>query len=522
MASIGNQILIKMGLDSSQLQKGLNQSKQEIKATGQAIDAMGAKWKATASMLTRTVIAPIAGFMSLGAVIKSYFSGVAQVAQLTGAYSQKMEEWRKKRAMLARYNREDIELYKKGREAVVKFQITMDDLSAKIMRSVSPAIKWLIDRLNDFSNWIDRNSQNIIRFFSVVAGVITAILIPSFLKLAVAMLTNPLTWIIALFGALILVIDDLVTYLRGGESALDDFWKMLGLTKGDTTLLTRAIEFLRENIGKLLLGFLGLSVGIKIFTGLQTALQSLILYSTGIAKVVAIFGTLAKVIGTCTLAALKFAAAMLANPITWIVLGIVAAVVALGAAIWAVWKYWDQISAWISEKCEQISNWFKDIGKAIKKWFEDKIEAVSNTWTEFCQSLEDWYNRIIGWFKDIGKTIKDALNIDKLTEKVKNSLSNMMPDWVKTTFGIDTENKADGSQPTIYAGTDAPIVPDVASMQTMQAQSKGNTNTNISREQNFYINTNSPAVADQVVSSASDSMSSEDRAISMASQGATW
>ena len=98
----------------------------------------------------------------------------------------------------------------------------------------------------------------------------------------------------------------------------------------------------------------------------------------------------------------------------------------------------------------------------------------------------------------------------------------MMPDWVKTTLGFDTENKADGSQPTIYSGTDAPIVPDVASMQTMQAQSKGNSNTNISRQQNFYINTNSPAVADQVVTSASDSMSSEDRAISMASQGATW
>lgn len=522
MASVADQIMIKMGLDASSLQQGLARSKQEIGATGQAIDKMGAKWKATASMLTRTVIAPIAGFMSLGAVIKSYFSGVAQVAQLTGAYSQKMEEWRKKRAMLARYNREDIELYKKGREAVVKFQITMDDLSAKIMRSVSPAIKWLIDKLNDFSNWIDRNQNNIIRFLSVVAGTITALLIPSFIKLGLAMLTNPLTWIIGLLGVLILIIDDLVTYLRGGESALDDFWKMLGLTKGDTTLLTRAIEFLRENIGKLLLGFLGLSVGIKIFTGLQTALQSLILYSTGIAKVVAIFGTLAKVIGTCTLAALKFAAAMLANPITWIVLGIVAAVVALGAAIWAVWKYWDQISAWISEKCEQISNWFKDIGKAIKKWFEDKIEAVSNTWTEFCQSLEDWYNRIIGWFKDIGKTIKDALNIDKLTEKVKNSLSNMMPDWVKTTLGIDTENKADGSQPTIYEGTDAPIVPDVQSMQSMKAQSKGNVNNNVSRSQVINIGSNNPAVVTATMREADYEMNNADRAIAMASQGAGW
>ena len=522
MASIGNQILIKMGLDSSQLEKGLNQSKQEIKATGQAIDAMGAKWKATASMLTRTVIAPIAGFMSLGAVIKSYFGGVAQVAQLTGAYSQKMEEWRKKRAMLARYNREDIELYKKGREAVVKFQITMDDLSAKIMRSVSPAIKWLIDKLNDFSNWIDRNQNNIIRFFTVVASVITAVLIPSFIKLGIAMLTNPLTWIIGLLGVLILIIDDLVTYLRGGESALDDFWKMLGLTKGDTASLNKALDFLRDNLGKILVSLLGLSVGIKVFTGLQNAISGIILYSQGFAKVITLLGGVAKAIATCTLATLKFTVALLANPLTWIVLGIAGAIALVVAGIYLLWKNWDQVSEWISNKCKAISQWFSDIGKAIKTWFEDKINAVSNTWTEFCKSLENWYNRIINWFKDIGKTIKDALNIDKLTEKVKNSLSNMMPDWVKTTLGFDTENKADGSQPTIYSGTDAPIVPDVASMQTMQAQSKGNSNTNISREQNFYINTNSPAVADQVVTSASDSMSSEDRAISMASQGATW
>ena len=526
MASVADQIMIKMGLDASSLQQGLARSKQEIGATGQAIDKMGAKWKATASMLTRTVIAPIAGFMSLGAVIKSYFGGVSQVAQLTGAYSQKMEEWRKKRAMLARYNREDIELYKKGREAVVKFQITMDDLSAKIMRSVSPAIKWLIDKLNDFSNWIDRNQNNIIRFLSVVAGTITALLIPSFIKLGIAMLTNPLTWIIALFGALILVIDDLVTYLRGGESALDDFWKMLGLTKGDTASLNKALDFLRENLGKILASLLGLSVGIKVFSGLANVVSDVTLYikgfALGLAKLIPLLGGVAKVIGTCTLAALKFAAAMLANPITWIVLGIVAAVVALGAAIWAVWKYWDQISAWISEKCEQISNWFKDIGKAIKKWFEDKIEAVSNTWTEFCQSLENWYNRIIGWFKDIGKTIKDALNIDKLTEKVKNSLSNMMPDWVKTTLGIDTENKADGSQPTIYEGTDAPIVPDVESMQAMKAQSKGNVNNNISRSQVINVGSNNPAVVTATMREADREMNDADRWIAMASQGAGW
>lgn len=503
MASIGNQILIKMGLDSSQLQKGLNQSKQEIKATGQAIDAMGAKWKATASMLTRTVIAPIAGFMSLGAVIKSYFSGVAQVAQLTGAYSQKMEEWRKKRAMLARYNREDIELYKKGREAVVKFQITMDDLSAKIMRSVSPAIKWLIDKLNDFSNWIDRNQNNIIRFFSVVAGVITAILIPAFLQLAVAMLTNPLTWIIGLIGLLILVIDDLVTYLRGGESVLGVFWKpLIEFTKTAWQWLTKlydafinstafkAFQTAFSSIVKHLIN--GLSqlwdLCVRVFDAIMTGgedLNGLVTVVVGVFNMIG--GALETLIGSMQL--------------------LFGAFIAVFTGDTEALK-----NAWIVV-CDGLTTASKGAFKVIDGIFT----SIKNLFSE----VVDVIDRMISAIVDFGKAIVNALNIDGLIEKVKNGLSNILPDWVKSTLGINTESGSD-DQPTIYAGTDAPIVPDVASMQTMQAQSKGNSNTNISREQNFYINTNSPAVADQVVTSASDSMSSEDRAISMASQGATW
>ena len=518
MASIGNQILIKMGLDSSQLEKGLNQSKQEIKATGQAIDAMGAKWKATASMLTRTVIAPIAGFMSLGAVIKSYFGGVAQVAQLTGAYSQKMEEWRKKRAMLARYNREDIELYKKGREAVVKFQITMDDLSAKIMRSISPAIKWLIDRLNDFSNWIDRNSQNIIRFFSVVAGVITAILIPSFLKLAVAMLTNPLTWIIGLIGLLILVIDDLVTYLRGGESVLGVFWKPL-------------IEFTKtawEWLTKLYDAFIN-STAFKAF---QNAYSNIMKHLTnGLKQLWQLCETVFNAImtGGEDLNGLVTVIVGVFNMIGGALEALIGSMQLLFGAFIAVFTGDTEAlkNAWVVV-CDGLTTASKGAFKVIGGIFT----LIKNLFNE----VLDVIDKMIGAIVDFGRAIANALNIDGLIEKVKSGLSNILPDWVKSTLGINTENGSDG-QPTIYAGTDAPIVydndkdrekslktpvvpdvikidapviPDVASMQTMQAQ------------RNFYINTNSPAVADQVVTSASDSMSSEDRAISMASQGATW
>lgn len=503
MASVADQIMIKMGLDASSLQQGLARSKQEIGATGQAIDKMGAKWKATASMLTRTVIAPIAGFMSLGAVIKSYFSGVAQVAQLTGAYSQKMEEWRKKRAMLARYNREDIELYKKGREAVVKFQITMDDLSAKIMRSVSPAIKWLIDKLNDFSNWIDRNQNNIIRFFSVVAGVITAILIPAFLKLAVAMLTNPLTWIIGLIGLLILVIDDLVTYLRGGDALFGAFWGPL-------------VEWCKiawERIKEIYQLFLD-STAFKAF---QTAYSNIMKHLTnGLKQLWQLCETVFNAImtGGEDLNGLVAVIVGVFNVIGGALETLIGSMQLLFGAFIAVFTGDTEAlkNAWVVV-CDGLTTASKGAFKVIGGIFT----SIKNLFNE----VLDVIDRMIGAIVDFGRAIANALNIDGLIEKVKSGLSNILPDWVKSTLGINTENGSDG-QPTIYAGTDAPIVPDVESMQAMKAQSKGNVNNNISRSQVINVGSNNPAVVTATMREADREMNDADRWIAMASQGSVY
>lgn len=546
MASIADQILIKMGLDSSQLEAGLNRSKQQIGATTQAMDKMGAKWTSTAKMLSTTILAPIAGFMSLGAVIKSYFGGVAQVAQLTGAYNTKMEEWTKKRAMLARYNREDIELYKKGREAVTKFQITMDDLSAKIMRSVSPAVKWLIDKLNDFSNWIGRNQNNIIRFLGVVAGTITALLIPAFIKLGIAMLTNPLTWIIALLGILILIIDDLVTYLRGGDSALGAFWKPL-------------IEYTKiawEWIKKLYDAF----VNSTAFKAFQTA-------SSGILK--HLINGLSQLWDFCVEV---FTAIMTGgedlNGLVTIIVGIfniiggavetlVGVLELLFGGLIAVFTGDTEVlrNAWIVV-CDGLTT----AGKGAFKVIEGIFKSIKNLFTE----IVDVINNMIDAILNFGSSIVKALNIDGLVAKVKKGLSNILPDWVKSSLGIDLSSEdqnnatagADQSEKTlekefnnkennkiveretIYKETDAPIVyeeakpkengltmptiPQVAEMQSMKAQSKGNVNNNVSRSQVINIGSNNPAVVTATMREADYEMNNADRAIAMASQGAGW
>lgn len=503
MASIADQILIKMGLDSSQLEAGLNRSKQQIGATTQAMDKMGAKWTSTAKMLSTTILAPIAGFMSLGAVIKSYFGGVAQVAQLTGAYNTKMEEWRKKRAMLARYNREDIELYKKGREAVTKFQITMDDLSAKIMRSASPAIKWMIDRLNDFSNWIGRNQNNIIRFLGVVAGTITALLIPSFIKLGIAMLTNPLTWIIALIGVLIIVIDDLVTYLRGGESALGSFWKPLieytkiaweWITKlynafANSTAFKAFSLALSSNVKHLINGLSQLwDLCVKVFDAIMSGGEDLNGLATIIVGVFTIIGG--------TLETL-FASVQL----------LFGAFVAVFTGDTEALK-----NAWIVV-CDGLTTASKGAFKVIEGIFK----SVKDLFTE----IVDVINRMIDAILNFGSSIAKALNIDGLVDKAKGKLTNILPDWMKSKLGISND-QGGNKEPTIYEGTDAPIVPDVQNMQAINAQSKGNVNNNINRSQVINVGSNNPAVVTATMREADYEMNNSDRAIAMASQGAGW
>lgn len=232
MATISDMIKIQLGLETAEFNKSLQKSKENIQKTSSELakgaDQVAGKAIGQIAGIARMVAAPLAGAMSIGSMIKSYFGGVAQVAQMTGAYSPKLDEWRKKRALLNRVTREDIQLYKKSREALTKFQITLADISAKVMRQASPAFKYFVEKLEKVSEWMDAHSDDIVRFITVLAGVIATALTPALLKMAAALLFNPITWIVAALVGLALVIDDLIVWLQGGESALDAFWSQFG------------------------------------------------------------------------------------------------------------------------------------------------------------------------------------------------------------------------------------------------------------------------------------------------------
>lgn len=247
MATIAEHLVISLGLDPRPLQSGLNQVK-----------SMAMRWAG-----------PIAGAFSISKMLQSYVQSVSWVAKVTGAYFQKYEDYRYKMAMLSRVTREDIQLYRQYREGLMRFNIAMGDLSMKIVREFYPAFRIALDLLNKFSTWVAGNHDNIIRFLKVTAAVIGTVLIPTILRLTAALLANPLTWFIALLMAVILVIDDFVTYVQGGKSELEELWRAFGTPEELRAKFKDIIEFLKgaKDIGPLLGTIAAITGGILAMGG---------------------------------------------------------------------------------------------------------------------------------------------------------------------------------------------------------------------------------------------------------------
>lgn len=402
--SVVGDLCFNLGLRATELLKGLQQAQGELRNTAGAMGAVEAKWKGVVGGLVRSVAAPVAGMLSLGAAAKSYFNGVAEVARLTGAYSPKMEEWRKKRATLQRVTREDIELYRKGREAMTRFQISMEDLSAKAMRSAAPAMRWLYDALNKVSGWVDRNQDNIIRFLQVTAAVITTALIPAFIRMAAVLWKNPLTWIIALLGALALVIDDLVVYCQGGKSAFADFWAQFGTGEELSRKLGNAWVWLKETLIALLpfivyfgSALVGLKMGVTVVSLLAKAWE-------------AVSKALMLLKGHPAIAILT----VIIGLVTWFVDALDRAGGSWRKAFGVMWQ-----------DAKKFLNQFGGLG--------DLIESAVTTAIGWLGQLWDWIKQGIDWVVDFGHKLADALSIDNLIAKAKKALGELAD---KLSFGI--------------------------------------------------------------------------------------
>lgn len=130
----------------------------------------------------------------------------------------------------ARFDKQDIENAQKLREAQQRLNTAWRTISALFASTVSPAVTFLTNLLSDLLGWVKENKQFVIVFFTLLAGVITTLMLPALTAMATAAWAAiaPFTPLIAIIGAIGLVIEDLITYIQGGESELSNFWSVFG------------------------------------------------------------------------------------------------------------------------------------------------------------------------------------------------------------------------------------------------------------------------------------------------------
>lgn len=358
MAVFVDKLLIALGIDPRGAEQGLDRVNNSVDRTDAKLDRLKHKAGSVARSIAMQVAGPLLAAFSVGKMVQGYISDVAQVAEQTGAYNKKLEEERLKKAQLQRVTKEDIELYKRGREAFVKFQIAMSDFGAKLMRTLMPFVKDLLDKLNQFTDWISHNSNNIIRFLTILASTITLALIPAVVKFTAALLKNPLVWVAGLVLALALAIDDLIVYLKGGRSEFDAFWKWLGLTKGDTETLTKAINWLKtsgvdllKTIGKVTAAFIGMRAVWGVISMVRKAWNALSL-------------------------------SVLANPV-------VLAIGLLVTAAWMLYKNWDDVCEGARALWEDFTSLFMSWCRSMADGIEALGESVASFFTSWGRGIAD-------------------------------------------------------------------------------------------------------------------------------------
>lgn len=125
------------------------------------------------------------------------------------------------------------------------------------------------------------------------------------------------------------------------------------------------------------------------------------------------------VVTAYTVAQWAMNSAILANPITWIIVAIVAAIAAVVAIIVLVIQYWDEIKAAVLNACTAIWNaiktawdWIANLFTTIGTWIYDNVIApvaqfFTDLWNGIVTAFTTAWNGIISFFTTIGTWIYD-------------------------------------------------------------------------------------------------------------------
>lgn len=171
------------------------------------------------------------------------------------SYVRNAEAMYKSNDSLLKVTKEQVDMSKKYQEGMTKFGKTIESAKTAIAFGFLPTMLEMVNSLNSFLdankelivngigkllNIISTASQVVTRLIGTVFNIIDktigwknalyllgAALLYVKRAMLMAFITNPIVWVIAAIAALLLLVDDFMTYLNGGESQFGEFWGSL-------------------------------------------------------------------------------------------------------------------------------------------------------------------------------------------------------------------------------------------------------------------------------------------------------
>ncbi len=181
-------------------------------------------------------------------------------------------------------------------------------------------------------------------------------------------------------------------------------------------------------------------------------------FLSGITSIISTVGTLTKTF-------IAFNAALWANPITWIVVGIIAAVGLLAFAVYEIYKHWDGISEYFSKLWESIKvtfaplgDFFKSVLDGIKSIFVWYVGYLQNSWNVICNLptlIKSSFDNLGEWFGNLWGEIKN------LFFAPFERASNKVGGWIDSAKGWFDSDKEQTSS-LFEGGGPAPMIGGVA------------------------------------------------------------
>lgn len=193
-------------------------------------------------------------------------------------------------------------------------------------------------------------------------------------------------------GTLTKMLDDMKPMLTDAIGFISDFFSQAADT------VTGFFTWFSDNSSWLIPVIAGIGTAILLTAGYIQYL--------GIAAAIAAAGGLPAIIA----ATWAWTAALLANPVTWIILGIAALI----AVIVALAMNWDSVTTWISETWNGFVTWISESLSGLASWWNE-------TWSAISQFAQDVWNTLVSWFNTAIQVLIDLfLNWTLLGIIIKN------------------------------------------------------------------------------------------------------